>query len=184
MAADWAIVEEYECGGVIDRYETEREALDVLEQDRKDGTATEEYAVKWLPEGERPWTPLHPIGPFGGFYTAPGEQGYAWGRDGCWYGDDVGGDEAVTLAFTAHYIKPVSDEVTKRCDVSWYPYGKPGSYGVVEETVTYDVDANGEMIGDEERVDEGLAPSFETLDDALRFAKRQAENDLRWAFNI
>lgn len=182
MAADWAIVEEYEDGGVIDRYETEREALDVLEQDLKDGTATEEYAVKWVfdPSDDSPREPSYPIGPFGGFYTAPGEGGLSWGRDGCWYGGDVGGDEAVSLAFVAHYILPVSDEVTKRCDIYYYPYGKPGNYGVVEETQVYDVDANGEPISDQEIVNEGLAPSFETLDDAMAYAKKQAEIDQRW----
>jgi hypothetical protein len=116
----------------------------------------------------------------------PEENG--WSRSSVWYGDEVGGDEALTSAWSTRYVGPNG----VGCDLSAYVYGDDPevvgaenvTYGVVQVWEDLRVDENGERDEDYdgERVDEGLAPSFATLDEANAYARSRVMADVRWQF--
>jgi len=105
-----------------------------------------------------------------------------WSRDACWYGNDIGGDEALTCSWSNRYHGPDG----QAADVDYYIYGEPSrGYGVVECVDTFTVDDEGDRTDDEgEQSDNGLAPSFDTPAAALAYARSCAMTDSRWWFSL
>ena len=111
-----------------------------------------------------------------------------WSRDGVDYGNEIGGDEALTSAWSARYFGPDG----KAWEVSYYVYGDDPdvvgpenvTYGVVEYVEELRVDESGDRVDsfDGEREDRGLAPSFDTLEAANGYARSQCLIDSRWWF--
>jgi len=105
-----------------------------------------------------------------------------WSRDACWYGNEIGGDEAITCSWSNRYHGPDG----QTADVDYYVYGEPSrGYGVVECVDTFTVDDEGDRSDDEgEQSDNGLAPSFDSPAAALAYARSCAMIDSRWWFSL
>lgn len=116
----------------------------------------------------------------------PDENG--WSRDLVDYGNDIGGDEALTSAWSVRYFGPNGIA----CDVFAYVYGDDPevvgaenvTYGVVQAWEDLRVDENGERVDDYdgESVDEGRAPSFDSIHEANAYARSLVMSDDRWKF--
>jgi hypothetical protein len=123
-----------------------------------------------------------PIGDLPESALPPAENG--WSRRAVTYGDDVGGDEAVDLAYTAMYVKPWLDG-TKLCiDLSYFvdsPTDDPENFGVCECAYFHVRDSNDDLveIGVEDYIYDGKARVFSSIEEACAEARRLALADDR-----
>lgn len=168
--------------GECERFVDEATALEVAEEYGPDVCVSYEADPRFEAKGLHPWEPYpDPIGTIPGSYLPADEAG--WSRD-VWFGDEIGGDEAVSLAYTAYYELPLTENRTQSVDASYYVYGQPGDYGVVESWTSYNrIDGERED-STEETNDEGMAPSFRLYREALSYARSLAMADQRWIFAL
>lgn len=173
---------------VYDRYVDEATALEMIEDIGRgdDDLYPPDCYVEAQPDPRFEAKGLHPwadradrIGPI--LANIPADE-TGWTRS-VWFGDEVGGDEAVDLAYVAAYELPLTSIRTECYDFSYYVYGEPGDYGVVEQTSHY-FRTDGEREDEEETTDEGQAPSFQTLAKALAYCRTLAMTDQRWIFHL
>lgn len=181
--ANFAIVDSD--GEVLDRYVDEGTALEMAEEAPDmppDCYVEAQPDPRFEAKGLNPWA-ADPdlISPIPDTVLPADERG--WARESVWYGNEVGGDDAVTLAYTAGYVKTLDDGREQCVDVHYYVYGKPGDYGVEEATWSF-TRTDGEGNDDDDISYEGMAPSFRTLKDALAYARHMALADQRWCFSL
>lgn len=121
---------------------------------------------------------------------APGKEDVekGWSYEGAWYGDEFGGDDAVTPSATGYYSRPDPEGThAKEClDIAYYVYGDDeNGYGVEECMHIYYRDAEGEPVDDAREdytYDYGSPLNYETAEKALEVALRLGANDERWKF--
>jgi len=115
---------------------------------------------------------LDPIGELAG-PTPPDVVG--WRRVGVWFGDEVGGDHALSLAYTTAYQFDFGGSLGSQCvDVAYYVVGSEEDYSVEECNHIYRRDNDGEPIesADEDYTyDYGCPLSYCNFDAALNRAR-------------
>lgn len=185
--ANFAIVDP-DTDEVYDRYVDEATALEMVEDigrgddDLYPSGCVVEHQIDPRFEGVAGWAAdPDPIGPIPDSTLEADEIG-GWAVS-AWYGDEVGGDEAITLAYVSVYERDLGNDRTECYDFSYYVYGKPGDYGVVEQASHY-FRQDGERDEEEETEYTGQAPSFQTRVKAMAHCRMLAMTDQRWIFHL
>lgn len=111
-----------------------------------------------------------------------------WSYEGAWYGDEFGGDAAITPSATGIYTRPDPDgePLTECLDLGYYVYGDDeNGYGVELCTHVYYRDHSGDTVDDAREsydYDHGSPLNYETAEKALEVALRLGAEDERWKF--
>lgn len=107
-------------------------------------------------------------------------------RNGVWFGDEAGGDDAVTLAYTAAYSHPDGQGGTIHLDCSTFVTGDVmNGYGAEEVDHFYRRDETGEVVEwrhEDYSYDYASPLSYETVGEALATCRQVALVD--WSFAI